>query len=188
MRLRSKPTTEPAVLRKATLLRRGLRPLGGEYAEPPSALNPVCIEIRTIHSENRGQRFPFRQINEGGVGEVHRMIPVSRHQITYMRQLRILEGRQHDRPGTDQFPSCLHVRAAVANEMKQLGQDGFGCYQRKPEPAKCLDAGGMPTILSVKESQNGTCVDEAITGHGDGADAPEWLAVRFPHAEGCGPR
>ncbi len=97
---------------------RALRPIGWKHAETASAFNPVGIEIPVIYSENRWQRFPLREIYESCVGEVHRPVPIAGHQHVKVRQLGMFDIRQNKRPGTDECPGCLHLRAMVASKMK----------------------------------------------------------------------
>ena len=82
-----------------------------------------------------------------------------------MLQFRIFDGRHDDSSRADQAPRRFHLGAAFADQMEQLGQDGFGCQQRKPELLKRIDTDFMPAVRSVQHRQNGPGVDQRITVH-----------------------
>src|SRR5579863_4491631 len=58
-----------------------------EDFEPAFAFDAVGGEIGVVDGQNGGDGLAFREVHESGIGEVHRAIPVLRHQGTDLRQL-----------------------------------------------------------------------------------------------------
>ena len=127
-----------------------LWPIRRKYAEPASSLNSVSIEVRMVHRQNCRLRFSFRQIHQRGIGEIHRPVPVVRHQRLDVRQFRVVYCGQEKRSRTDEPPGCLHFPASIADKVKQFGQNSLGRYQGEPELTECVNAGLVLPVPSVQ--------------------------------------
>jgi hypothetical protein len=59
---------------------RFLWPSRWKYPEPLTAFNPISVEVRAIDGKYGRQPFTPRQIDQRGVSEIHRPIPIARHE------------------------------------------------------------------------------------------------------------
>ena len=83
----------------------------------------------------------------------------------HLGQFRLVDGPKGECPGTYEFPGSLHLRTGLSDEVEQLGQNSFGGQQGKPELAKYLDTGLVPSVGAIQQCQNRSCIDQRISGH-----------------------
>jgi hypothetical protein len=51
-----------------------------QHSKPAATFDTIGFKIVLVHGKDRRKRFPFRKIHQGSVGEIHRAVPVARHQ------------------------------------------------------------------------------------------------------------
>ena len=134
--------------------------------------------VRTVASPSRRARW-----TRVASGEVHRAVPITRHQRVQIRQLGIGNRRHLHRAGADQSPRGLHVVPPASHEVKQFRQHRGRCEQRKPQLLKRFDARLMPSIGSVQKTEERAGIDEAVSGHVSTPGPPE--PVRAPTPTGA---
>src|SRR5947208_4318049 len=52
------------------------RPGERKYPEPAATIDTICLEVPMVYGEDRVEGFTFREVDESGIGEVHRAIPI----------------------------------------------------------------------------------------------------------------
>jgi hypothetical protein len=102
-----------------------LRLIGREYPELALSFNAVRCEVCMINGKNCGKKFTLRQIHEGAIGKIHGSIPIAGHQTVHVPQFRIFDCTEDQCSGTDEPPGGLHLRARIANEVEQFGENSL---------------------------------------------------------------
>src|SRR6266851_6865669 len=117
-----------------------LRLLDRKYPELALAFNAVRCEVCVINGKNCGKGLSLRQIYECGIGKIHGSIPIAIHQAVHALQFCIFDCTEEHRPGTDELPCGLHLRARIANEMEQFREHSLGGQQWKAQLMERVDA------------------------------------------------
>lgn len=96
-------------------------------------------------------------MNERGVREVHRSIPVSFHQTRKSGQVPIIDRPYGDGARVQKRPGRIGVRSAVPKQMKQLGQAPSGLRrgrrgdERQQKLGERFDTGSVPVVVTIEQ-------------------------------------
>jgi hypothetical protein len=124
----------PRILRRAFYRARDwfrLQVIAREYTQLALSFNAVRCEVGTINRKNYGKAFSLSQIHERAIGKIHGSIPIARHQTVHVLQFRIFDCTEDQCSGTDEPPGGLHLRARIANEVEQFGENSRRGLQGK---------------------------------------------------------
>ena len=85
----------------------------------------INLKISTVDGKYGSEPFTLGKVHERRVGEIHWAIRVSLHQGVDYGQLRVIDGCQSDRAGTDQPPSRIQLVCGRTNEVEEFREHGF---------------------------------------------------------------
>jgi hypothetical protein len=132
--------------------------------ESAPAVDAVGFEIG-VDCEDPGDRFAPRQVDKSCVGEIHRVIGISRHKQVQMRKVIVADCAQDDCFGPKESPHNSMIDALGTGQMKELGQHSSGSHQRGVQLGIGMPACVVPRILPIEIRDDRARITEAASDH-----------------------
>src|SRR5881394_3252185 len=102
------------------------RPGWWKNAEFAFTFDAVRFEVGAINSEDCGESFASRQVDERRVSEVHRSVTVAQHQGFDVGKFSNRERPKLNDSGSQEAPSGFQFHSTGLHQMKQFRQNSAG--------------------------------------------------------------
>src|SRR5665213_6954 len=99
------------------------------YARPNLAVQPVYSEVFTINRKKLADAFPFRDANQGRVGQIHRAVGVLAHQLA--DSWNVIQAKREDFHDT----SLEHL-PDIFLRLREVFEEVHGLRQHRPHRSK----------------------------------------------------
>jgi len=127
-------------------------------------------------------------VNQCGVCEIHRAVPILQHESFENWKVGISRGSNFECARADETPSSPELVGRVTHHMKKLRKDRGGRQQRQLERFECFYARGMPAVIAIQKGENRTGVRQCASQAGSDSASPARCSSLIPTAGGSRPR
>ena len=115
-----------------------------------------------VDGEDEAEAFAGGEVNEGGVGEIHRAVGVLRHEGVDLRQFLVGNDGHDDRAGVEERPNgAVVMEVAPEQQMERFGEDGLGGQPRKAIFVVGFEARFVPLVAAIDERENSAGINKA---------------------------